>query len=89
MLYFRENVRIMINLLEEIVTDDLEKLQSTIDKDEKVGYKTHIAMTPERIITAAVVTLGELHDGKQYKSRIKIKQDGVRGCINSFKKVIL
>ena len=29
------------------------------------GYKTHIAMTPERIITAAVVTSGEKADGKQ------------------------
>jgi hypothetical protein len=29
------------------------------------GYKTHIAMTEERIITAAVVTSGEKTDGKQ------------------------
>jgi len=29
------------------------------------GYKTHIALTEERIITAAVVTSGEKNDGKQ------------------------
>jgi hypothetical protein len=29
------------------------------------GYKTHIAMTEERIITAAVVTSGEKADGKE------------------------
>jgi hypothetical protein len=29
------------------------------------GYKTHIAMTEERIITAAVITTGEKSDGKQ------------------------
>ena len=29
------------------------------------GYKTHIAMTEERIITAAIITTGEKNDGKQ------------------------
>ena len=29
------------------------------------GYKTHIAMTPERIITAATITSGEKPDGKE------------------------
>ena len=74
-LYIKEDVRLKTNFLEEIVNDDIEELQSTIERDAKVGhksadtsffgYKTHIAMTPERIITAAVVTSGEQHDGKQ------------------------
>jgi hypothetical protein len=29
------------------------------------GYKTHLAMTEERIITAAVVTSGEKGDGPE------------------------
>ncbi|MGG5905708.1 hypothetical protein ACQ4LD_21710, partial [Sphingobacterium daejeonense] len=29
------------------------------------GYKTHLAMTEERIITAAVVTTGEKGDGPE------------------------
>lgn len=41
------------------------------------GYKTHIAMT-ERIITAAVVTFGEKHDGKQLKYLVaKSEQAGI------------
>ena len=32
------------------------------------GYKTHIVMTPERIITAAVVTSGEQNDGNKPKN---------------------
>ena len=42
------------------------------------GYKTHIAMTPERIITAAVVTSGEKVDGKQTQELIeKMNDNGV------------
>jgi len=74
-------VREKINLLEETVADDMEKLSLSKDEDAKVGhktydtsffgYKTHIAMTQERIITAATVTSGEKHDGKQLKSLVK------------------
>jgi len=32
------------------------------------GYKTHVAMSEERIITAAVVTTGESSDGKHLKT---------------------
>ena len=35
------------------------------------GYKTHIAMTEERIITAAIVTTGEKNDGKQLQTLIE------------------
>ena len=51
-----------LNLLEESVKDDLEHLETSKDNDAKIGhktadtsffgYKTHIAMTEERIITA-------------------------------------
>lgn len=70
-----------MNLLEETVADDLEKLDLSKDEDAKVGhktydtsffgYKTHIAMTEERIITAATVTSGEKHDGKQLKTLVE------------------
>ena len=33
-------------------------------------YKTHIAMTPERIITAATITSGEKYDGKELTNLI-------------------
>ncbi|MFC4306053.1 transposase, partial [Cohnella boryungensis] len=43
------------------------------------GYKTHIAMTEERIITAAIVTTGEKSDGKQLQTLIeKSKAAGVK-----------
>ena len=35
------------------------------------GYKTHIAMNEERIITAAVITTGEKSDGKQLQTLIE------------------
>lgn len=64
-----------LNLLKESV-DDIEQATQEIvskDKDAKIGhksqdssffgYKTHLAMTEERIITGAVVTSGEKGDG--------------------------
>lgn len=70
-----------INILEETIEDDLEKLALSKDEDAKVGhktydtsffgYKTHIAMTEERIITAATVTSGEKHDGKQLQELVE------------------
>lgn len=70
-----------LNLLKEAVADDLEALAVSGDGDAKVGhktadtaffgYKTHIAMSEERIITAAVVTSGEKHDGKQLQTLVE------------------
>lgn len=83
------SVREKLNMLKEIVDDDLEQLaKMSQDTDAKIGhktadtsffgYKTHIAMTEERIITAAVVTSGEKHDGKQLKDLVaKSKQAGI------------
>ncbi|SDC72094.1 Transposase DDE domain-containing protein [Paenibacillus sp. UNCCL117] len=51
-----------LNLLKEIVEDDVEQLRLAADPDARLGhksadsaffgYKTHLAMTEERIITA-------------------------------------
>ncbi|MBZ9731750.1 transposase, partial [Salegentibacter sp. JZCK2] len=38
-------------------------------------YKTHLAMTEERIISAAVVTSGEKGDGPELPILLKISQD--------------
>ena len=70
-----------LNLLKETVIDDLEHLRISEDQDAMVGhksadssffgYKTHMAMTEERIITAAIVTTGEKNDGKQLQTLIE------------------
>ncbi|MFD3262330.1 IS1182 family transposase [Paenibacillus lentus] len=70
-----------LNFLKETVADDLQQLRISEDQDAKVGhksadssffgYKTHLAMTEERIITAAVVTTGEKNDGKQLQVLIE------------------
>jgi transposase len=70
-----------LNLLQETVEDDVEQLCISEDQDARVGhksadssffgYKTHIAMSEERIITAAIVTTGEKSDGKQLQALIE------------------
>jgi predicted DNA-binding transcriptional regulator len=74
-------VKEQLNLLKETVADDIEHLRISEDPDAKVGhksadssffgYKTHIAMSEERIITAATVTTGEKNDGKQLETLIE------------------
>ena len=61
-------VKEKLNLLKETIEDTLEHYTLSKDKDARTGhkstdssffgYKTHLAMTEERIITAAVVTSG-------------------------------
>ena len=41
------------------------------EDDSFFGYKTHIAMSDERIITAAIVTSGEKGDGPQLEELVK------------------
>lgn len=76
------------NLLKETVEDDLEHLQLSTDPDAKVGhksadssffgYKTHLAMSEERVITAASTTTGEKSDGKYLSTLIeKSKEVGM------------
>lgn len=70
-----------LRLLQEMVEDDQERLRFAGDPDAKVGhksadsaffgYKTHVAMSEERLITAAVVTTGEKNDGKQLQELIQ------------------
>ncbi len=70
-----------LNLVKEMVEDNEYKFENSKDKDAKVGhktadssffgYKTHIAMTPDRIIVAANITSGEKHDGKQLPKLVK------------------
>ena len=70
-----------MNLLKEVVEDTEYELEYSKDQDAKIGhktadteffgYKTHIMMSEERIITAANITTGEKHDGKQLETLIK------------------
>lgn len=74
-------VQAKLNLLEEVVRDDLEHMDTSKDGDARTGhktadtsffgYKTHIAMTEERIITAATITSGEKTDGKELVSLVQ------------------
>ncbi len=74
-----------IRLIKEIVEDTNIELEYSKDQDAKVGhktadtsffgYKTHIMMSEERIITAATVTTGEKHDGKQLETLVEKTQD--------------
>ncbi|WP_318640627.1 IS1182 family transposase [Flavobacterium ardleyense] len=78
-------VKEKLNLLKETIEDTQENLNLSKDKDAKIGhksadssffgYKTHIAMTEERIITAAVVTSGERGDGPELPTLLKISQN--------------
>ena len=77
-----------LNILEEILQDDIEHMSILEDTDAKMGhktadssffgYKTHIAMTEERIITAATITTGEKTDGKELENLYnKSKETGM------------
>ena len=57
------------------------ELEYSKDQDAKVGHKTadtsffgykiHLAMTPERLITAVTITTREKHDGKELVNLIE------------------
>lgn len=74
-------VKEKLNVLKEVVEDYHEQLHYSADADARVGhktadssffgYKTHIAMSDERIITAAIVTTGEKSDGKYLQELIE------------------
>ena len=73
-----------LNILKETVEDTQENIVLSKDQDAKIGhksaessffgYKTHLAMTEERIITAAVVTSGEKGDGPELPKLLEISQ---------------
>ncbi|MFV5700345.1 IS1182 family transposase [Flavobacterium sp. XS2P12] len=81
-------VKEKLNLLKETIEDTQENFTLSKDKDAKIGhksadssffgYKTHLAMTEERIITAAVVTSGEKGDGPELPKLLEIsKENGI------------
>jgi transposase len=78
-------VKEKLNLLKETIADTQENYTLSKDRDAKTGhksadssffgYKTHLAMTEERIITAAVVTSGEKGDGPELPKLLEISQN--------------
>lgn len=74
-------VKERLNTLKEIMEDTQYHLQYSVDAEARVGhksadssffgYKTHIAMSDERIITAATVTTGEKSDGQYLQELIE------------------
>ena len=78
-----------LDYLKEGVEDTKDHLEFSKDPDAKVGhktadtsffgYKTHIAMTPDRVVVAATVTTGEKHDGKQTAELVEeTEKNGVK-----------
>ena len=78
-------VKEKLNLLKETVADTQEHYTLSKDRDAKTGYKsvdssffgykTHLAMTEERIIIAAVVTSGEKGDGPELPKLLEISRN--------------
>ena len=74
-------VKKRLNMLRETLDDIQDHYTTSIDRDARVGhksedssffgYKTHIAMSDERIITAAIVTSGDKGDGPQLSSLVE------------------
>lgn len=74
-----------LSVLKETMAETDEHLTLSKDADARIGYKssdnpffgykTHIAMTEERIITAAVITSGEKGDGQILPELLKISQN--------------
>lgn len=77
-------VKEKLHLLRETIEDTQENYTLSKDTDAKTGhkstdssffgYKTHLAMTEERIITAATVTSGEKGDGPELPKLLEISQ---------------
>lgn len=74
-------VKEKLNLLKETLEDIADHYTVSQDQDARIGhksedssffgYKTHIAMSEERIITAAVITSGEKGDGLQLPALVE------------------
>lgn len=74
-------VKQRLNMLKETLSDIEDHYTASKDSDARIGhktkdssffgYKTHIAMSDERIITAAVVTSGEKGDGPQLEELVE------------------
>lgn len=81
-------VKERVNVLKEVIDDYESQWSYSNDPDARVGhksadsaffgFKTHIAMSNERIITAAIVTTGEKSDGRYLQELIeKSKEAGM------------
>jgi transposase len=78
-------VKEKLNLLKEAIEDTQDHYTLSKDPDARTGhktsdtsffgFKTHIAMTEERIITAAVVTSGEKGDGSELPALLEVSQE--------------
>jgi transposase len=78
-------VKEKLNMLIETIDDTEDHYTLSKDTDARIGhktnetsffgFKTHIAMTEERIITAAVVTSGEKGDGPELPALLEISQN--------------
>jgi len=78
-------VKEKLNLLKETIEDTRDHYTLSKDPDARTGhktadtsffgFKTHIAMTEERIITAAVVTSGEKGDGSELPALLEASQE--------------
>ncbi|GAA3312804.1 hypothetical protein GCM10020331_001410 [Ectobacillus funiculus] len=78
---YPKKIKEPLNLLKETIADDIEQLRSMRDQDARVGhksadssflgYKTHLAICKERIITVAHITTGEKPDGKQLPTLVE------------------
>lgn len=82
-------VKEKMNYLKELVEDCKEGAEISNDPDARTGhksedtsffgYKTHLAMTRERLIVAAKVTSGEKSDGKYLKELVeKSEKNGLK-----------
>lgn len=70
-----------LNMLKEVLSDIEDHYVTSKDEDARLGhkseddsffgYKTHIAISGERIITAATVTSGEKGDGPQLQELVE------------------
>lgn len=73
------------HIQELLENEKIKEIQSAVDEDAKTGYKskddpffgykTHIAMTQERMITAVEVTSGEVNDGTQLETLVEKTRD--------------
>ncbi len=78
-------VKEKLNLLKETIEDTQDHYTLSKDSDARIGhktpdtsffgFKTHIAMTEERIITAAIVTSAEKGDGPELPALLDASQE--------------
>jgi IS5 family transposase len=79
------SVKEKMNYLKEVLDDCTEQEALSNDPDARIGhktadssffgYKTHLALSKERIITAATITTGEKSDGKYLKELVQKSKD--------------